>query len=98
VLPGQLSARLTNQTLAVEAYGNPFAVAVAHPFGTPERDGIVAAYRHTQRLLCITGICLCVPLLIFALLLRNPRLTDEQTSAEAERATVSSDADSDVKA
>jgi MFS transporter, SIT family, siderophore-iron:H+ symporter len=94
VLPGQLSQRLTNQTLATEVYGSPLTVAVAYPFGTPERDGIVAAYKHTQRLLCITGICLCVPLLIFALLLRNPRLTDEQTAADAERSQDASDAES----
>jgi SIT family siderophore-iron:H+ symporter-like MFS transporter len=99
VLPGQLSQRLTNQTLAAEVYGSPFLYAAQYPFGTPERDGIVNAYKHTQRLLCITGICLCVPLLAFALLLRNPRMGDEQTSPEAERDSVNSDAESlhDVK-
>jgi hypothetical protein len=93
VLPGQLSQRLTNQTLALEVYGSPFTVAAAYPFGTPERDGIVDAYKHTQRLLCITGICLCVPLLGFALLLRNPRLVDEQTAVDAE-SMATSDAES----
>lgn len=84
VLPGELNARLDNQTLATEVYGAPLTTALRYPIGSPERDGIIAAYRHTQRLLCITGICLCVLLLAFALLLRNPRLGDEQSLPQAE--------------
>jgi SIT family siderophore-iron:H+ symporter-like MFS transporter len=44
----------------------------------------VLAYKHAQRLLCITGICLTVPLIAFALCIRNPRLSKEQTLKEAE--------------
>lgn len=98
VLPGQLSARLTNQTLATEVYGSPLTTAILYPIGSPERDGIVAAYRHTQRLLCITGLCLCLPLLAFALLLRNPRLGDEQSLPLAEKSVESTgDEESDIK-
>ncbi len=87
VLPGQLNRELDrfgNATLAAAAYGNPFGAAAEYPVGTPERAGIIAAYQHTQRLLCITGICLCVPLMVFSLCLRNPRLSDEQSRADAE--------------
>ena len=67
-------------------YASPLTTAILYDFGTTERDAIVDAYKHTQRLLCITGICLCVPLLAFALLLRDPRLGDEQSLPEAEGA------------
>jgi MFS transporter, SIT family, siderophore-iron:H+ symporter len=50
--------------------------------GTPIRDAIIESYQHVQRLLCITGICLCVPLIAFACVLRNPKLNEKQTLAE----------------
>jgi MFS transporter, SIT family, siderophore-iron:H+ symporter len=87
VLPGELERQLNgfgNATLASTAYGNPFGVVAEYPIGTPERTGIIAAYQHTQRLLCVTGICLCVPLIAFSLCLRNPKLGDEQSNPDAE--------------
>jgi MFS transporter, SIT family, siderophore-iron:H+ symporter len=87
VLPQRLAANLArfgNATLAPAAYADPFTFAAAYPVGTPQRDGVVEAYQHTQRLLCITGICLCVPLIVFSCLLRDPRLGDEQSRPEAE--------------
>jgi len=85
VLPNQLSNRLApfgNDTLALTTYQNPFVVAGEYPVGTPERDAIIDSYRYAQRLLTITGICLCVPLIGFAFTLRNPKLNDKQTLAE----------------
>ncbi|THG94439.1 hypothetical protein EW026_g7038 [Hermanssonia centrifuga] len=89
VLPGQLISNLGNATLAGEVYASPLTVALEYPMGTPERIAIVNAYKHTQKLLCITGICLCVPLLAFACLLRNPKLTDSQSLPQAEGETSS---------
>lgn len=91
VLPSTLEENLAifgNDTLASATYGNPFAVAALYPVGTPERTAIIASYQHAQRLLCITGICLCVPLITFSLLLRNPKLTDTQSLPEAEKDVV----------
>ncbi|KAJ9665892.1 ferrioxamine B transporter [Coniosporium apollinis] len=88
ILPGELETRLApfgNTTAATAAYGNPFGYIVEWPVGTPERQAVVDAYRHTQRLLCITGICLCVPLIAFALVLRNPKLGKEQSLPDAEK-------------
>ncbi|TRM61350.1 major facilitator superfamily domain-containing protein [Schizophyllum amplum] len=90
VLPGELSSRLGNATLAAEVYASPLTTAILYEMGSPERVAIVEAYKHTQRLLCITGICLCVPLLAFASLLRNPRMVDSQSSPDAEDASVAS--------
>lgn len=68
-----------NATMATEAYGSPLTFILSHPIGTPERTALIIGYQHIQRLLTITGISLCVPLIIFALLNRNIYLNDEQS-------------------
>ncbi|KAI5195195.1 ferrioxamine B transporter [Aureobasidium subglaciale] len=89
VLPGELERNLAavtnNATIAVYAYSNPLFFILDYPVGTPERDAVIVSYRHIQRLLCITGICLCVPLIVFSLCLRNPRLGKEQSLPTAEK-------------
>lgn len=86
VLPSQLEANLGgNATLAMAAYGSPFGFVANYTMETPERQGVVEAYRHTQRLLCITGICLCVPLIAFACVIRDPKLGKEQSLPDAEK-------------
>ncbi|WQF85887.1 Putative major facilitator superfamily, MFS transporter superfamily [Colletotrichum destructivum] len=84
VLPSTLRqnlAQFNNETLITYTYGQPLFAIIDYPVGTPERDAIIESYRHVQRLLTITGICLTVPLIAFAFLLRNPKLNDEQTLA-----------------
>ncbi|SMQ54845.1 unnamed protein product [Zymoseptoria tritici ST99CH_3D7] len=88
-LPGSLNTNLaavsSNATAIASAmYANPFVTVYEYPIGTPEREAIILSYRHCQRLLTITGICLCVPLVIFGLCTRNPRLPDTQSIATAE--------------
>lgn len=83
-------------SLATTAYGSPFTFIVSYPIGTPERTAMIDAYQDTQRLLCITGICLCVPLVVFAMFLRNPRLGKEQSLGFAERGE-QSDSTSETK-
>ncbi|KAJ6440299.1 siderochrome-iron transporter (Sit1) [Purpureocillium lavendulum] len=87
LLPGRLQADLAsfgNDTLPGLVYDAPFTAIEEYPWGSPERDGIVVAYRHTQRILCITGICIASLVCLFALSLRDPRLTDEQSLPNAE--------------
>jgi len=84
-----LNQYLTNSTLAAEVYASPFSVVPLYPVGTPEREGIIRAYNESQRYLCITGVCLCVPLLLAALVMRNPRLEDKQSIATAVNRTSS---------
>ena len=84
VVPGELSARIANQTEAAMWYGSPLGLLAAHPPGDPDRDAAIDVYRHVQRLLCITGICLSAILIFFACVIRNPRLTDEQSLPDAE--------------
>lgn len=91
VLPSELEHRLGNSTLAAEVYAQPLAFAAANPIGTLDRDNVSLAYQKTQRLLCITGICLTVPLIAFALVIRNPTLTKEQSlEKEEEESEISS--------
>ncbi|OCK83870.1 siderophore iron transporter 1 [Lepidopterella palustris CBS 459.81] len=84
VLPSALLSQLQNATLAEAAYSNPFAFAVNYSIETPERQAVVRAYKHTQRLLCVTGICLCVGLIAFSLCIRDPVLGREQSLPGAE--------------
>lgn len=87
VLPKKLENNLAgfgNATLATAVYGNPFGFILEYPVGTPERSAVIDAYQSAQRLLCITGICLTVPLIVFAAFLRNPRLGNTQSLPEAE--------------
>lgn len=84
VLPSELEHRLGNTTLATSVYAEPLAFAAANPVGTPDRDNVILAYQKTQRLLCITGICLTIPLIAFAFCIRNPTLTKEQSLVKAE--------------
>lgn len=90
-LPSALSSRLSNPDLVAAIYGDPLTVAIQYPMGSDVRVAIVEAYRSTQRLLTITGICLCIPLIGFAAALRNPKLNDRQTLAKTEE-----DSDVDV--
>lgn len=73
-----------NSTLARAVYDSPFEVVPFYPIGTPERGAIIDSYREVQRLLCITGICLAAPMIVLAFVLRNPRLSKEQSQPEAE--------------
>ncbi|KAG5957454.1 hypothetical protein E4U58_006022 [Claviceps cyperi] len=84
VLPGKLNSLLNplNSTLGTTMYMNPLNTYTSYPIGTPERTAMVQSYQSVQKLLTITGICLCVPLILFAILLRNPRLDDKQTLAK----------------
>ncbi|KAL1310483.1 hypothetical protein AAFC00_000773 [Neodothiora populina] len=89
LMPGKLSTQLslvsTNATaVAAAAYADPATFATAYPVGSVERTAVIEAYREVQRLMCITGLCLCVPIVFFALALRNPRLGKEQSRPEAE--------------
>lgn len=77
-----------NATLAATVYGSPLSTIIEYPVGTVERTAIIASYQQVQRLLCITGICLCVPLIFFAMCLRNPKLSKEQSQPEAEEGRV----------
>ncbi|PFH62149.1 hypothetical protein XA68_14818 [Ophiocordyceps unilateralis] len=85
-LPPALSANLAfqpNATLARATYHSPFDVVARYPVGTEVRSAVIASYRHVQRLLCLAGIVACLPMIAFALALRNPRLSKRQVQPDA---------------
>lgn len=79
-------APFNNDTLASSVYAAPLFVVPEYPVGSPERDAIVVSYRYIQRILTITAMCIVALMLFFALCLRNPILSDQQTQPEAEGA------------
>lgn len=67
VLPSEIIKQLSKigidpEALITYTYGSPFKFIIEYPWGTPE---LVDVYKHVQRLLLITGTCLCVPLVGF---------------------------------
>ncbi|KAG5951062.1 hypothetical protein E4U53_003855 [Claviceps sorghi] len=100
VLPGKLNDLLEplNSTLGTTMYLNPLSTYAIYPVGTPERTAIIQSYQSVQKLLTITGICLCVPLIVFAILLRNPRLDNRQTLAKDSEPETEADTETDAEA
>ncbi|QLQ81761.1 hypothetical protein HG537_0G00140 [Torulaspora globosa] len=73
VLPKELY-KILNHTEADAAYNSPNLFILTNAYGTAPRRGLVTAYAYTQKILCIVGLCFCVPLLLAALFLRNHKL------------------------
>lgn len=88
VLPSQLAQRFDNQTFAQEIYGDPFTFAATYPVGTVERGLVQEAYAYAQRVLCITGICLCIPILVCSIVVRNNYFGDVHNAVDADEASV----------
>ncbi|WYZ35043.1 hypothetical protein EsH8_I_001319 [Colletotrichum jinshuiense] len=72
-----------NATLAQAIYNSPFSTIEHYPVGGKIRDAIIESYSDVQRLLCIAGLCICVPMVGFAFALRNPKLSEERVQPEA---------------
>jgi SIT family siderophore-iron:H+ symporter-like MFS transporter len=81
IIPSEL---LRQTGSSAQVYADPFTFATTYPVGTPEREAVILAYRHVQRLLCIAGICLSILLIAFALVIKNPELGKEQSLEGAE--------------
>lgn len=86
LMPNEIVKQMSNlgvdTSLAGTAYQAPFTFILTNPWGSPGRRAVVLAYANIQRKLCIVGICLCVPLLVFAFFLRNHYLTNAQSLDE----------------
>lgn len=74
----QMKKMGVDTTLAMTAYATPYDFVFLYPWGTPERIAVSRAYAVIQRKLSIVGVCLCVPMLICILLLRDHKLVDSQ--------------------
>ncbi|CCD22363.1 uncharacterized protein NDAI_0A02050 [Naumovozyma dairenensis CBS 421] len=72
----ELSKYISNQTAVSLAYESPTKFIKSYKWESPERIGLVQAYSHVTNILYIVTICLCIPLYVFALLLRDRELAD----------------------
>ncbi|KAM0425444.1 hypothetical protein ACHAPT_009233 [Fusarium lateritium] len=84
-LYGTLKSNLdfqSNKTLAEAIYNSPFSIVPDYPVGTEIRTAIIDSYSSVQKLLCIAGMCVCIPMIGFALALRNPHLSEREVQIE----------------
>ncbi|KAJ9266636.1 hypothetical protein DTO195F2_1159 [Paecilomyces variotii] len=72
-------------TLAEQIYHSPFDIMPRYPVGTEIREAVINSYGQVERLLCATGFVICVPMIGFALALKNPVLSTKQSQPEAGR-------------
>lgn len=72
-----------DEDLARSIYNSPFSIIAHYPVGTEIRAAVIDSYSHVQQLLCISGICVCIPMIAFALALRNPRLSEAKVQPDA---------------
>lgn len=97
-MPVELLSRLGNETIALGTYNAPYVTIEQYPIGTPERAGMVASYAAVQKLLAgestvharladliVIGICMCIPLICWSLLLRDALLGNTQSLENAEQ-------------
>lgn len=87
ILPKQLTKNIpsSNSTILDTAYGNPLTLITEFAMGTSVREGMIDSYKYVQRIMCIIGCCLCVVLLVAAIILPNPILTDDRSLVEEDQ-------------
>ncbi|QRG39236.1 hypothetical protein FDK38_003664 [Candidozyma auris] len=74
----QMTQLGVDPALAKQAYQAPYDFIKKHKWGTPARRAVSLGYAQVQKYLSITALCLTVPVVIFAFLLRDHRLGDKQ--------------------
>lgn len=75
-LYGEILKRIGDVKLATSAYASPYEFIGTYTWDTPQRQAVVQAYRYVQKLETLVALVFCVPLLFFALCLRDARLDD----------------------
>lgn len=80
---GRMEELNVDTSLATLAYQKPYDFIAKYAWGTDPRRAISLAYADVQKKMCIVGLCLCVPMLCFILLLRDNKLTDDQNLDDA---------------
>ncbi|KKA26540.1 hypothetical protein TD95_005356 [Thielaviopsis punctulata] len=68
-----------NEELADAAFQDPITTALKYNIDTAERKAIISAVSTVQGQLCMVGGILCVPIFLLALMIKDVRLTDEQS-------------------
>jgi SIT family siderophore-iron:H+ symporter-like MFS transporter len=87
-----LNKYIADPTIALSFYSQPLTVVNQYPLGSDVRTGAIEAYREVARILSIIGICLSALIIVWAFLLRDPKLGNTQSldnAEEEEQASVS---------
>ncbi|PWZ00005.1 putative siderophore iron transporter mirC [Testicularia cyperi] len=86
VLPGYLEKYLPMLDASTRAliYGSPTSYLATYPIGTPERDGIIAAYNDYIHILLIIAIVLSAPPIILGAILKDRTLGNKQNCVSDE--------------
>lgn len=71
-LPADLAS---NSTLVAELYAST-ATQLTYAFGTPERTACIAAWGHSQKILCIAALCWYIPCLAYIAVWRNYKVSE----------------------
>lgn len=66
-------------TVAEWWYDSPTYAYLYYPLGDYHRTAAIESYMVVERIMCIVGVCLCIPTLVCGLLLPNPYLKDKYT-------------------
>ncbi|CAK9436356.1 uncharacterized protein LODBEIA_P09140 [Lodderomyces beijingensis] len=94
ILANMIEMNIENAAeLAFMAYGSAFEFAALHPWGTPARVAVAFAYAQVQKYLCMAGLIVCFPMIVFAFLLRDHKLL----SVQALETTVTDESGSSTK-
>ncbi|RCK54967.1 Siderophore iron transporter ARN1 [Candida viswanathii] len=80
----RLLRHLGDATLATSVYGDPYTFIADYAWGTPERDAVVNAYGDVQRILMTVCLCFVAPMIVAGFLMRDPKLTNEQSLEKGE--------------
>lgn len=75
--------------VATAAYKSPLTFIRTYRWGSPERIQVVLAYSEVQRILCIIGIALCVPLFVVVFFLRDNKLESVQSLELNDKSSIS---------
>lgn len=73
---------------ASSALSTPFQFIGKYPWGSSQRDSAVDAYKKVQRIECIVGIAFTGVMVLLALVLRERKLTKDQSIEGNERAAL----------
>ena len=82
-MPEKLAAHLPqlNATARATLFGSITSVT-AYPRGDPIREGVIAAYDDTMKILVITATVISVLPILFALIMPNYHLGDRQNAVD----------------
>lgn len=76
----QLLKQLKDSDLTMAVFASPYEFIASYAWGTKERDLVIQAYRHVQKVTMLVSLILTVPLLVSVLFTKDRKLSDSVSS------------------